>query len=128
MRSPGSPSADAPRQEGKILPVEAQTNSGAAQRADGRTPRLAGTQVRRAAVGLSREKTAVESIALEARRGRTRAPSEAMIEGARRGIPATAVIKACHPLEEREVLVRVVEAAEVAGAVEAVVVVDAAEN
>jgi len=45
MRSPGRPSVDAPRQEGRILLVEAQTTLRAAQGAGGRTPRLGGTQV-----------------------------------------------------------------------------------
>jgi hypothetical protein len=116
-----------PRQEGRTLPVETQTSSETAQGADGRNPRLAGTQVRWAAVGLSRGKTAVESIVLEVGSGQTKAPSEVMIEGVRRRLRAAVAVKACHPLQEGEVLVRVVEAAEVPGGVEAVVVVDAAE-
>ncbi len=45
MQSPGRPSVDAPRQEGRILLVEARTILRAAQGADGRTRRLAGTRV-----------------------------------------------------------------------------------
>ncbi|PQP33778.1 hypothetical protein C6A37_11180, partial [Desulfobacteraceae bacterium SEEP-SAG9] len=84
MRSPGSPSVDAPRQEGRILPVEAQTILRAAQGAGGRTQRLAGTQVPGAAVGLSREKAALDWIVPEAGRERAVAPSVVMIKGARR--------------------------------------------
>ena len=96
MRSPGSPSVDAPRREGRILPVEAQTNLRAAQGAGGRTQRLAGTRVPGAAVGLSREKAALDWIVPEAGRERAVTPSQVMIRGARRGIPATGVTRACH--------------------------------
>lgn len=95
MRSPGSPSVDAPRREGRILPVEAQTILRAVPEA-GRTQRLAGTQVPGAAVGLSREKAALDWIVPEDGRERAVTPSQVMIRGARRRIPATGVTRACH--------------------------------
>ena len=87
---------DAPRQEGRTLPVEAQTTLRAAQGEGGRTQRLAGTQVPGAAAGPSKEKAAVDWIVLEPRRERTGAPSEVMIGVAIRDNPATGVIRACH--------------------------------
>jgi hypothetical protein len=87
-----------PRQEGRTLPVAVRTNSVAAQRADGRILRLAGTQGRLTAVELNKE-AAAELIALEASSGQTGAPSEVLIGEARPGISAAEEIKAC-PLPE----------------------------
>jgi hypothetical protein len=99
MYSPGRLSVAVPRQDGRTLPVVVQTNSVIDQRAAGRTPRLAGTRVRLTAVGPNNEAAAAESIVLEASSGQTGAPSEVLIEEARRRISVTEEIKACHPPE-----------------------------
>jgi len=112
-------SVDAPRQEGRTLPVEMQTNSETGRVAAAGALRIARMPVRWTAVMLNSGGTAVESIVAEASSGQTRAPSEVMIEGARQGIPAAGGIKACH-LRDPAV---VVEAAQVA-----VVVVEAAAD
>jgi len=106
----------APRQEGRTLPVEMQTNSETARGAAAGALGIARMPVRWTAVMLNSGGTALESIVAEASSGQTRAPSEVMIEGARQGIPAAGGIKACHlrdPAvveEAAQVVVVVVEA------------------
>ena len=112
-------SVAAPRQGGRTLPVEMQTSSETARGAAAGALRIARMPVRWTAVTLNSGGTVVESIVAEASSGKTRAPSEVMIEGARQGIPAAGGIKVCH-LRDPAV---VVEAAQVA-----VVVVEAAAD
>jgi len=114
MYNPARLSVAVPRQEGRTLPaevqistvivqrragrtaaVEAEIRSAIVQRAAGKALRAAEARVRWTVVGLSSEAAAAVSIALEASRRQTGAPSEVMTEGARREIPATADIKAC---------------------------------
>jgi hypothetical protein len=116
MCSPARISVVVQKPGGRTLPVAVRTNtvtaqqadgrtrtvgvrSATAQRAAGRTLRLAGMQGRLTAVGLSSEAAAVESIVLEASSGQTRALLEVLIGEARPGTTATEETAACHPPE-----------------------------
>jgi hypothetical protein len=96
------------RQEGRTLPVEMQTSSETDRAAAAGALRIARMPVRWTVVQLNSGEIAAESIVPEAGSGQTKAPSEVMIEGDRRGISATGGVKACH---RPEPAVAVVEAA-----------------
>jgi hypothetical protein len=89
-------SVAAPRQGDRTLPVEMQTSSETARGAAAGVLRIARMWVRWTVVQLNSGGIAVESIVPEAGIRQTRAPSEVMIEVARREISATGDVKACH--------------------------------
>jgi hypothetical protein len=90
---------DAPKQEGRILLVEAQTSSVTAQGADGRTFRIAGTRGPLTGLRASNEEILPALIGALPISVRTRGLSGVMSEEARLGITAIEDVKACHPPE-----------------------------